>query len=386
LLVALPALAQEPAPPGGGTSVSYGDNGLVIKSGNGNFETQIRWRLQFRASTPFDDDPETAEDFADPARTNLSIRRARLKVDGHAFRPWMEYKVELDLASARLYDFSVTLARSRALQLRLGQWKAEFNRERRDSSSEQQFAERSLVNDSFTIDRQQGLQLGGRLFAGKPLDSTYFAGVLTGMGTNERANDDTHPMWVARYQWNLLGRELGFTQSDLEGKKKPHAAVAGGFVSNRSPYTSFSGSGGGALPGFTVGGAGQYSVRQWLEDAAFHYRGFSFQHEFHWKRILDNSTSALTHLRGSYVQAGFVVYKPAGGKRGALELAGRWAFVDRDTSVPSNTEQELTGALNWFFRGHSNKLTLDASRLTLEQAAGPRLSRGRARLQWDVHF
>jgi hypothetical protein len=193
-------------------------------------------------------------------------------------------------------------------------------------------------------------------------------------------------MWVVRYQWNLLGRELGFSQSDIEGKKKPEASMAAGAVWNRSPFTSFSSSGGGELPGFEVGAAGQYSVRQWLEEAAFQYRGFSFQHEFHWKRVLDNVTGVTTNLRGSYVQAGFVVYKPNPEKPRGLELAARWAFVDRDTAAPRDTEQELTGALNWFFRGHANKITLDVSRIQLEQREAPSLSRSRARLQWDVHF
>ena len=136
-----------------------------------------------------------------------------------------------------------------------------------------------------------------------------------------------------------------------------------GAVWNRSPFTSFSGAGGGQLPGFALGVTGQYSVRQWLEDAAFRYRGFSFQHELHWKRILDNTTGAVTHLRGTYVQAGVVVFKPNPAKPRGLEVAARWAFVDRDTTVPDNTEHELTGALNWFFRRHANKITLDASRL-----------------------
>ncbi len=396
LLAARPGAAQEPAPSpeptkdkdkdGGGTSVTYGADGLVIKSADGNFRAQIRFRLQFRLSYPFDADPETPEDFADPARLNISIRRARFKLGGNAFRPWVEYYIEYDFPSSRLYDFRVTLARYPWLQLRLGQWKAEYNRERRDSSGEQQFVERSLVNNSFTIDRQEGVQVSGRVLAGQLLDSTYFAGVYTGMGANERTNDDSVPMWVVRYQWNLLGRELGFSQSDIEGKKKPEASLAAGAVWNRSPFTSFSSAGGGELPGFAVGVASQYSVRQWLEEAAFQYRGFSFQHEFHWKRILDNVAGTLTQLRGSYVQAGYVVYKPNPEKPRGLEVAARWAFVDYDTAVPNNSEQELTGALNWFIRGHANKITLDASRLSLEQPDGPTLARSRVRLQWDVQF
>jgi phosphate-selective porin OprO/OprP len=391
LLAAAPGDAQEPSPspspsPGGGTTVAYGDRGLVIKSGDGNFAMQVRLRLQFRFSTPFDADPDTPDDFANPAETNISIRRARVKVGGNAFRPWLEYYLEYDLPSSRLYDFRVTFARDPRLQLRLGQWKAEYNRERRDSSGEQQFAERSLVNDTFTIDRQQGIQLSGRVFAGKPFDSTYFAGVYTGMGANARANDDSHPMWVGRYQLNFLGREVGFAQSDIEGRKKPEASVAVGAVWNRSPFTRFTGTGGGELPGFAPGVSGQYSVRQLVEDAAFRFRGLSVQHELHWKRVLDNTAGVVTEMRGAYVQAGMMVFKPNPEKPRGLEAAARWAFVDRDTSLPDNGEQELTGALNWFFHSHSNKITLDASRLQMEQPSGPTVSRGRVRLQWDVHF
>jgi hypothetical protein len=60
--------------------------------------------------------------------------------------------------------------------------------------------------------------------------------------------------------------------------------------------------------------------------------------------------------------------------------------VDPDTSAARDRQHELTGALNWFFRGHANKLTLDASRLSLEQPGAPDLVTHRVRLQWDVHF
>jgi hypothetical protein len=155
---ALPAIAQEPSPtpPAAeaqdpkGTSVRYCPDGLVIASGDGNYEVRIRWRLQFRASSPFDDEPETLEDFQQPDRVSLSIRRARLEVGGHAFRPWIGYYVEYDFPSRRLYDFRVTFERYEWLRLRLGQWKAECNRARRGSSGEQQFADRSIVNAPFT--------------------------------------------------------------------------------------------------------------------------------------------------------------------------------------------------------------------------------------------
>jgi hypothetical protein len=368
------------------TSVEYGPRGLVVASGDGNYEIRLRFRLQLRASHPFDDDPVTPDDFAAPDRTSLDVRRARFKADGHVFRPWLAYELEYDLAGGRLYDLRMTLGRLPWLTLLVGQGKADYNREQSDSSSEQQFAERSIVDDVFTLDRQVGLELTGRFLDETWLDSRYYLGAFTGTGIGERGNDDSHLLWTARYQWNFLGRELEFTQSDVQGREKPVASLAGAFATNRSPYTAFSGSGGGQLEGFEPGGPGRYSLRQWLEEAALHYRGFSFQHEYHWKRVRDHETAIDTSLRGSYVQAGFFVYRPERGKPRGLEAAARWAFVDPDTSRARDRRKELTGVVNWFFRGHANKLTLDVSRLSLEQPAAETLVSHRVRLQWDVHF
>ncbi len=69
-----------------------------------------------------------------------------------------------------------------------------------------------------------------------------------------------------------------------------------------------------------------------------------------------------------------------------LEIAARWAFVDPDTTVPDDRRHELTLAVNWFFAGHRNKLTVDASRLTLEVPGGADLAEDRVRVQWDVSF
>ena len=41
-------------------------------------------------------------------------------------------------------------------------------------------------------------------------------------------------------------------------------------------------------------------------------------------------------------------------------------------------------AINWFFAGHRNKLTLDASRLRVEALGETDLAEDRVRLQWDV--
>ena len=79
-------------------------------------------------------------------------------------------------------------------------------------------------------------------------------------------------------------------------------------------------------------------------------------------------------------------YRPEKDKPRGLEAAARWAFVNEDLSRPSDRRYELTGALNWFFRGHGHKITFDVSRFSLEQEPAADLVSHRARLQWDLNF
>ncbi len=138
------------------------------------------------------------------------------------------------------------LEKYRFAQLRLGQWKINYNRERVDSSGQQQFVERSIVNGPFTIDRQVGTMLYGHLFPGTMADGWYYAGVYTGSGRGER-NDDENMMYHARAQWNFFGRDLKFSQSDVEYHERPAGSIAWAGATNIGKCTRWSSSGCGTL-------------------------------------------------------------------------------------------------------------------------------------------
>ena len=95
-------------------------------------------------------------------------------------------------------------------------------------------------------------------------------------------------------------------------------------------------------------------------------------------------------LTGGYVQAGYFFHNVFPEFPEELELAFRYAFVDepnRTDLVLENERTETTFGANWFFNGHNNKLTLDFSRLDLDDsflAMGE--SDNRLRFQWDVSF
>lgn len=396
--------------------VGWGKKGFTLETLDGKWKTALQWRFQGRFTYPDIGDEDSATDFSDNSEATFELRRVRMKIGGHGYEPWIKYYFEVDLQPTqpsggsgqvtRLIDWRIDLAKYKWATLRVGQWKINYNRERVDSSGKQQFVERSIVNNVFTIDRQMGVMLNGHLAPGTFADSRYYIGVWTGSGRGE-ANDDDNMMWMGRLQWNFLGRDLPFSQTDVEYHEQPTGSLAFGGYTNIGKCTRWSSSGCGSLAGFTpdsVALDGEFRTDGMVEEFAFKWRGFSIQHEYHWKQIKDagfpgtSSVAAAppskTNLMGSYSQVGYfphylipIVPKP-------LEIAFRYAFVDPNVSTPNNVEEEYTAALNWFFAGHRNKLTLDASLLTLATTSddsgapsGPRdVHEQRIRLQWDVSF
>ena len=219
------AAQEEPAPL---VSVRYDDHALRFESRDGNYAAQVQNRLQFRFAWPFDADPRSLEELHEE-RASFMVRRARFKLQGHAFRPWLKWYFQYDWSQPVLRDYSLEINYFDEFRVLVGRRKVYFNDERVTSSGKQQFVNRSIINDLFTVDRQQGIQLFGRLFAESLADMTYYAGVFAGRGVGERLNDDLRMMYSARLQWNALGGEMEFSQSDVEFHPHPtlNLAVAG---------------------------------------------------------------------------------------------------------------------------------------------------------------
>ena len=383
---------------------SYGSSGFRLETRDGNFQTNLQWRAQFRYSNPFGSDPRQLEDFADETTSSFEPRRLRMKIGGHGFQPWIKYYFEVDLQPARDVDADPTTSGARVIDwridlakwswggLRLGQWKIDLNRERVDSSGRQQFVERSIVNRVFTIDRQIGLQFRGRLFEGSPADLRYYAGVFNGEGRSSRNNNDNH-LYMGRLQWNFLGRDLAWRQTDVEYTEKPTGSFAIAGYRNKGPCTRWSSSGCGSLDGFAspiVAADDQFAIEQAVQEFAFKWRGLSIQQEWHRKFIDDRVVGDRSDLTGFYFQTGYFFHHLIDAIPAPLEFAARYAFVQEPNETDrtfDNEREELTLGANWFFSGHNNKLTLDYSRLTIDDGLVNLTDHdNRIRLQWDVSF
>ncbi|HEY5823283.1 MAG TPA: porin [Cyclobacteriaceae bacterium] len=367
--------------------VKYGKKGFELQTRDNKFLLQIQSRLQFRFATPNDQDPVTFDDFEKDNMKLFRINRARLKIGGHAFQPWLKYNWEYELSQSNLLDFRVMIEKWEWLSFKAGQWKVEFSRERFISSGEQQMMDRSVINRPFTIDRQQGVEVYGRLKGSGLLDFNYWAATLTGTGRGGRDNDDNHLMYFGRWQWNFLGSELGFEGSDLKIHEEPASIIAVSAVTNRSPYTRFSQAGGGSLQGFENGQAGQYRVRQLNIETAFMYHGFSWQSELHQKEIIDKlNIENTTVLRGYYVQGGYFVHQSLSWWPQPLELAVRHAAYYPNTKIKEQQGTETSMAMNWFFSGHKNKLTTEVNYFNYENIENYPAEEWRLRLQWEISF
>ncbi|WP_279244228.1 porin [Candidatus Litorirhabdus singularis] len=316
--------------------------------------------------------------------SELKLNRGRIKGGGTLLDPRLDVYSEADFTDQRLLDLRMTWQFSPALYLRLGQWKADYNRERIDSSGKQQFVERSVATPWFTVDRQQGIVASGRLAKGSGLDSNYWFGWLSGSGRGGELEAD-NGLWMGRYQWNIGGRKLAFSQSDIKRHNPGAGSVALGLVHGKSSYTSFSSAGGGQLPGFTTSSPGRYRIDQAMLETAWQQDGFSWQQELHWKRIEDRQDGGSQSLVGGYAQVGYFPGSRWQLVPAPLELALRCAYVDPNRSDGDDYERELTVAANWFFNGHRNKLTADYSHVRRREVPESDTSQ-RLRLQWEFSF
>ena len=343
----------------------------------------IDFRGQFRASYPHQNFPTNEDDFSDDD-INMGISRARIKFGGYVGEPGFNFYLEQDVRGGNLLDFRAQIEKLSYLKFRVGQWKARYSRERIISSGKQTGLERSLINRIFTIDRQQGIGFYGNLDGGGAANFNYWVEILTGSGRGGSVGDDDNLMYMTRLQWNPNGKELGFSGSDLKFHEKFVSSVALAAVTNTSRFTRFSTSGGGQLYGYEPGVDGQYKVDQFLFETAFKYRGLSFDQELHYKNIDDKVNLEETLLMGNYFQVGYFFHNLFDKFPKPVEVFARQAFFDPDTNISGNTNYEYTFGLNWFFKGHKNKLTIDYSYLDYNQFKIEDNTDHMVRIQWDV--
>ena len=329
--------------------------------------------------------------------SNILIRRARLKFDGFAYTPKLEYKLELGLSNRDLSGTSEYTSNAPRMildavvkwnfygnfELWAGQTKLPGNRERVISSANMQTVDRSLVNSRFNIDRDIGLQLHHAFRIGNNFVIKEAIAVSQGEGRNVTTGNLGGHQYTGRIEFYPFGDFDAYVGSDLKRHQSPRLAVGASYDYNDDAVRTRSNSGSYML---TDTGFFQTDINTFFMDAMFKYRGFSFMGEFADrtadKAIAVNSDGTPT---GDIVNVGNGINLQAGYLfRNNYEVVGRYTEISTEEKITGlGVEKQYTLGLSKYFAGHKLKIQTDLSLNNYEEDIDNSLM---YRLQFDIHF
>ncbi|MEX5213994.1 MAG: OprO/OprP family phosphate-selective porin [Nitrospiraceae bacterium] len=414
-----------------GFNFSMNDNAFYLKI---RFRAQLRFTQRFRNDAYRDPGdaknfPELLGVFgdyranrSDETASTFNVRRARLYFMGHLFNPDFKYFIQLagetaensqTPGSIRLLDLSFQSTHYPLFNVMFGQYKVFFNRSQINSTASMQFAERALVMDAFTGSGLDRRDIGITIMNDEEVyPVNYYFGIFNGAGPSfnriggffseqptagcsggttgqnpfpspagcpapqrninaNLRNDINQLMYVARLNWNIMGRP-GYGEGDIVYSETPQLAVGGGFSYNPAVNASSNSSYIGtdlanlnfrrqiaAYGNARQLGWGVVDYATWALDSVFKYRGFSIQGEYYFKNVtrhekglpcMNTACTAfapglLGNATGWYVQTGYYVIPRH------LEIAGRYAYWDPDTRSGGDLIKQVDVSLNWFLNG-----------------------------------
>lgn len=328
-----------------GVSGEFG-KGVTFSTQADDFAVLLRARAQLESSVADNDQDRGFE-------LGASVRRMRILFGGHALDHMMTYYIQLGFSSrdleeqkqVPLRDAFVTWHLHPSANLRVGQMKVPFDRQRLLSSSKLQLIERAQVVNELNLDRDIGVQLYGDIFGGW---ARYFGGVFNGDGRNQR-NTDAGLLYVGKLQLFVLGPFNDGQESDLKREMRPRLALTGAAAFNQDARRTR-----GSQGEFLMGG--RADMLAWTADVLFQYGGFSLSGEYLRRQIVDMDAAEpmvlAQELRPGHGYFGQVGYM----------FAQRWEVAGRvGTLAPlerSSIERltELAVGVNWLRIGHDLKV------------------------------
>ncbi|WP_439881211.1 porin [Pontibacter sp. MBLB2868] len=307
------------------------------------------------------------------------IRRARLKFEGFAYSPKLEYKIELGLSNSDIGNDDPTMFNNADniildavakwnfapnWELWVGQTKLPGNRERIVSSQKMQFVDRSLLNSRFNIDRDAGAQLHHEHTFGNVV-VREIASVAMGEGRDITVNNAGGYDYTAKVEIMPFGEFEGdgaYVGSDIYREETPKLAIAAAYDFNDNATRAR-----GQLGSFL---SDQRDLRTVFVDAMFKYRGFSSMAEY------ANSTASngpvVTRTPEGTVAETFVTGNAFNVQAGYLfpsnwEVAGRYTTYNPEKVTSLHPQEQYTLGVSKYIVGHSLKVQSD---VTLQDQPG----------------
>ena len=352
---------------------------------------KIAARMQFLAVSTWPEGQSNESEFL--------VRRARLKFDGYAFSPKLEYKLELGLsnndisgaseftsnAPRYILDAVIKWHFAPNFELWFGQTKLPGNRERVISSGNMQMVDRSLLNSRFNIDRDMGIQLRHKFnLSDKFVVKEIFA-ISQGEGRNITTGNLGGHQYTSRLEILPFGEfasDGDYSGSDLKREKTPKLAIGATYDFNNNAVKNRSNQG-----SYMANDVGFYetNISTVFVDAMFKYDGFSLMAEYSNRDAKDpyakNSDGTLT---GDEVQVGSGLNLQAGYLfKSNWEVSGRYTNIALDKTITGkDTENQYTLGVSKYIVGHKLKVQTDISHLEVANGTNELMYR----LQFDIHF
>lgn len=339
---------------------SYG-KGLGITAPDSLFSINIRFRMQNRmAFTTVDTDDFQIES------VEARVRRTRLRFDGFVYSPRLTYTLQLSFSRGDMdyeslnfpnivRDAWIQYAVTKNLSIGIGQTKLPGNRQRVNSSGDLQFVDRSIVNATFNIDRDFGIQ-----FNYKKDFYTVRGAMSSGEGRNI-SNSDQGMAYTGRVELLPFGHFTNggdYFEGDLAREKKPKVSFGLGYSHNENAIRT-----GGQLGPFLYDGT---NINTQFIDFLYKHNGWAFASEFIKRTspnpITTNETGAQRYVfvgHGENYQGSYLF-------KNNFEIAGRFSMVTPGQEIEGMEEkvEQYTLGLTKYIKGHRVKIQND---ITWEQ-------------------
>lgn len=396
---ALPAVSVSPTPAAGAPAVPVSATfspyrGLVVTSADGAYELGIGMRFQFLSIVEHTRGADVRQAF--------QVRRARFGSTGHVVSPDLKYRLELAFGprevntlagtpqTSPLLDVVVDWQRLRDLNVRVGQYKVPFDRQRIIPFFKLQFIDRALTDTEFTFDRDVGLDLhSSNLFGLGVL--RYNLGVFTGDGRNSFELGNLGLTYVARAELLPFGMFDDYSEGDFEHGGLRASLGFAYLLIDDAPRDR-------GILGARPADGGTTDIQVATADALVQLRGLSLLSAVFYRNsrrnpgpLVDGDGAPLLGSDGGpldiapsrdgigfLAQGGYLLpFLP-------LELAARYAVVDgtdaRNRDGLARAE-EFAGAVNYYFARHHLKLQANFARIAQNGDYGGALSRALLQLQ-----
>jgi hypothetical protein len=342
---------------GDGMTAGWNKN-FFLASEDGNFLLKIGGRIQMRYASTHADGAS-----GDTNESGFTARRTRVKFYGHAIDPSITYYVEpefdKDGGAYTLKQSWIGYDLDESHTLKVGEFKSNFLHEEQVSDGRQITAERTNVNEFFTLDYSEGIQLNGEYNTFR-----WWTAVHDG-----RENENT--------DWDDDSTDFG-----ANARVELMLAVEWDYFKD---FQAWSGQDFGLMIGagidYELGEGGSGSSFNWnnmlayTADVSTEFNGIGLYAAYVGRKV-SHDDGVITAGDDSYTQEGFILQGNVFIVPDKWDLFARYEYIDFDgageltgkgnvsalSGLASGVEDEqeiYTFGSNYYFKKHDLKLTVD---------------------------